>query len=144
MTLRRLAKPLGLIAVASALATFAAVTFAQAPAATSPAPAVAAGPLSRADIDALTAGKRWSFRRADGMQIALDFRSGGVVYGRPANFPQSDTGSYSVNERNQLCVQWQVMRQDSGCFFIERAADGRLRATSPAGGGQVVAEIAVE
>lgn len=106
--------------------------------------ATAAGPLGKADLEALTNGKRWTFRRADGMLINLDFRSGGVVYGRPANFPQSDTGAYNVNERNQLCIDWRMMRSDSGCFSIERTADARLRAMSASSPGQVVAEIVIE
>jgi hypothetical protein len=76
------------------------------PAAASP-PPPSIDYLSKADVEAIASGKKWKLRRAaDGNDIVWDLREGGNLFARNLTLNMGDAGSWSVNDKGELCVKW--------------------------------------
>lgn len=63
--------------------------------------------LSKADIEALANGKKWTHVRVgDGRKIRWDLRNGGQLLANNLSANSSDSGTWFINDMGQLCVKW--------------------------------------
>lgn len=63
--------------------------------------------LSKAEVESLATDKKWVHKRmADGNDVVWDLRSGGNFYANNRTQNGSDSGTWLVNDKGELCVKW--------------------------------------
>jgi hypothetical protein len=79
--------------------------------------------LSKDEVTRLATGKKWDHTRlADSHKIRWDLRDGGNLFANNYTANASDSGSWSVNDKGQLCVTWRG-RSQNRCVHVRKAAD---------------------
>lgn len=63
--------------------------------------------LSKRGIEALSENKKWTFLQLqDNTHYLWDIRSGGLIFVNNIEGRRNDSGRWSINDANQLCVKW--------------------------------------
>ena len=74
--------------------------------------------LTKAEVEPLTSGKKWTYVRArDGSKINWDMRSGGYLFANNRTNGRSDSGTWLVNDQGHICTKWRGNSGD-GCFAL--------------------------
>lgn len=78
--------------------------------------------LSQTEVQTLAEGKKWSWVRArDGANQRIDLRSNGYVYFNNYSNNYSDSGTWSVNDKGNLCIKFR--QAGNPCWSIFKESD---------------------
>jgi aminoglycoside phosphotransferase len=79
--------------------------------------------LTKAEVENLANGKKWTYVRAsDSNKIVWDLRSGGDLFANNRTAGVADAGTWSVNDQGRLCTKWRGQSRD-GCVALFKDAD---------------------
>jgi hypothetical protein len=99
--------------------------------------------LPKTDVEALVNGKKWNHvRAADRQSIRWDLRNGAQLYANNLTTSRSDDGTWSVNDKGQLCVKWRGKSEDR-CVAILKDGE-KLKMVDSNNLNGVYAELTVE
>jgi len=82
--------------------------------------------LSKAEVDGLATGKKWTHvRSSDQNKVRWDLRAGGALFANNLSVGSSDAGKWSMNDLGQLCVKWRGTSTDR-CIAVSKEGEKLL------------------
>lgn len=82
--------------------------------------------LSKAEVESLATGKKWTHvRSSDQNKVRWDLRPGGALFANNLSTGSSDAGKWSMNDLGQLCVKWRGTSADR-CIAVSKEGEKLL------------------
>ena len=86
--------------------------------------------VSKSDMEVAATGKKWEhIRVADNQKIVWDLKAGGTMFGNNRTTNSSDSGTWMINDKAQLCIKWRKNSEDR-CVALVKNGDDWIMADS--------------